>query len=93
MTPQISIPVRFNHFTFSPNFRESGKEDNDEDDDDVRLGKNALLSVVDIDQIQAEKDPHYNSAYAWQIARTKLEEEVCDHCISVTISIAYCFVF
>jgi hypothetical protein len=35
-----------------------------------------LYDVADIDEIQASKDPNYNRAYAWSIARMKQEEEV-----------------
>ena len=34
-------------------------------------------TVADIDDIQAAKDPNYNSTYAWSIARMKQDEEVC----------------
>ena len=34
-------------------------------------------TVINIDQMQANKDPNYNADYAWSIARMKQDEEVC----------------
>jgi hypothetical protein len=35
-----------------------------------------IQNVIDIDRLQANKDPNYNSAYAWSIARMKQDQEV-----------------
>ena len=52
----------------------NSSEDNHEND---RFQHILHETVADIDEMQAAKDPNYNSTYAWSIARMKQDEEVC----------------
>jgi hypothetical protein len=72
ITPTVKAPLCVDYRTFSP-CRIGDKMRRDGVGGQYRR---ILYDVADIDEIQASKDPNYNRAYAWSIARMKQEEEV-----------------
>jgi hypothetical protein len=94
ITPPVNTTSHINHNTLSPRSVGTKTSGTHSNTSDAGRFQHILHGVSDIDEIQARKDPNYNSAYAWSIARMKQDEEVSGIQLFINLFIVcFCFCF